>query len=116
MTTLRIHLKMIMKTLRTFKGCVPSLRSVYTFLSEYSSALLAAGATCIRLEKNIKRIADTYYMDVGLTILPRHIHLTLSDRYTGDTITAITSAVGDRVSFTINTEPVSYTHLTLPTT
>ncbi|MDE6297587.1 MAG: threonine/serine exporter family protein, partial [Muribaculaceae bacterium] len=73
------------------------------FLANYSSALFTAGSTCIRLEKNITRIAEAYGMTVEFTILPRHIHLTVRDCDYHDVVTAITSIGEGPISFEVNT-------------
>lgn len=49
------------------------------FLSEYGGTLFKAGCTCIRLEKNVSRIARVLGMTVEVFILPRHLHLTVTD-------------------------------------
>ncbi|MCM1070111.1 MAG: threonine/serine exporter family protein [[Clostridium] fimetarium] len=80
-----------------------SLREVGEFLSEYSAWLLGCGATCIRLEKNVRRMAEALGCGVVMTILPRHVHLTvcLSDR--SDSYTCIANTVEVPISFDINT-------------
>lgn len=40
------------------------------FLSDYAAWLLGCGATCIRIEKNVKRMADRWNMTSEMTILP----------------------------------------------
>ena len=47
------------------------------FLSDYAAWLLGCGATCIRIEKNVKRMADRWNMTSEMTILPSHIHMTV---------------------------------------
>lgn len=47
------------------------------FLSEYGGTLFKAGCTCIRLEKNIGRIARVLGMRVEVFVLPRHLHITV---------------------------------------
>lgn len=48
------------------------------FISEYAALLLRSGATCARLEKNVKRIADTWGYNMEMAIMPRHIHITIT--------------------------------------
>ena len=50
----------------------PSVDELMLFLSRYSARLLGAGATCIRLEKNVGRIAKAYGMEAV-----SYTHLTL---------------------------------------
>lgn len=50
-----------------------------SFLSDYAALLLRSGATCVRLEKNVQRIADAWGITCTITIMPRHIHLVVTD-------------------------------------
>lgn len=54
-----------------------SLKEATRFLSDYSVLLFGSGATCVRMDRNIRRIADSLDMKVEYSILPRHIHLTV---------------------------------------
>lgn len=56
-----------------------AVREIGLFLAEYSALLFRSGATCIRLEKNLKRMALNWSLDVSVTILPSRIHLELTD-------------------------------------
>lgn len=49
------------------------------FLSDYAALLLRSGATCARLEKNVSRIAATWNVRSDITIMPRHINLSLTN-------------------------------------
>ncbi len=82
---------------------VPSGKEVCLFLAEYGSWLLGCGATCIRLEKNMQRIAATYGKRMELTISPRHIHVSVLDDSGSDTVTTIASVKATGVSFNLNT-------------
>lgn len=53
------------------------LKDALKFLSEYSVLLFGSGATCVRMDKNVRRIARSMGMQVEYSILPRHIHITL---------------------------------------
>ena len=68
---------------------IPDVRETCLFLSEYAVQLFGSGCTCIRLEKNMKRIAASLGMSVEFSILPRHIHITVSQGTTD-----FTSVVG----------------------
>ncbi|WP_300172391.1 threonine/serine exporter ThrE family protein [Duncaniella sp.] len=73
------------------------------FLSEYAAWLLGAGATCIRLERNVKRMAEAFDHEVVMTIMPRHIHMTVCNRDRSDSYTYITALRTSMISFDINT-------------
>ena len=73
------------------------------FLTGYSGWLLGCGSTCIRLEKNVARIAAAYGMRVDMSIMPHHIHLTVSDKGQRHVMTSIASVNACPISFEINT-------------
>lgn len=52
--------------------------AVGSFLADYTSLLQGCGATCVRIEKNVRRIAETYGYTADLTILPRHVSVGLT--------------------------------------
>ena len=66
-----------------------SSKEVCLFLSEYAVSLLGCGATCIRLEKNINRMAAVFGKKVDLTIMPRHVHMTVWHPGKDDIFTSI---------------------------
>ena len=47
------------------------------FLALYSSGLLSSGATTLRTERNMLRMADSFGIDVQLTILPMHCEVSV---------------------------------------
>lgn len=53
------------------------LKDALKFLSDYSVLLFGSGATCVRMDKNVRRIAGSMGMGIEYSILPRHIHITL---------------------------------------
>lgn len=83
----------------------PSVREVCAWLADYCAWLLGCGSTCIRLEKNVRRIAQAYGKEVEITIMPRHIHLSVwQEEERADAVTVVVSvchAAG--ISFNINT-------------
>ncbi len=84
----------IMTSSTTFK---PGVKDVASFLSEYSVMLFGSGATCIRMEKNLHRIARSQGMEAEFSILPRHIHLTVGDG--SDTVTSVVAIRDMPISF-----------------
>ena len=67
---------------------------VRDLLTDYAGWLLGCGATCIRLEKNLKRIAAAYGQDVEITISPHHVHIYIVDRHDRTVFTSIATAKG----------------------
>lgn len=82
----------------------PSARDVCVFLADYGAALFASGATCIRLDKNVSRIAGAFGLTAEMTMLPRHIHLTVTDVASDEILTSIASVPESGINFTVNTE------------
>lgn len=87
----------------TMTTAKPSLKEMSDFLSSYADLLFGCGSTCIRLEKNVARIAASSDMDASMSILPHHIHLTICDRHSHESITSIVSIHERAASFDINT-------------
>lgn len=79
------------------------LKECCLFLSEYSSALLGSGSTCMRLEKNVMSMAKALGYRVTMTILPRHIHLTVSSEDANESITYIADVATLPIRFDIIT-------------
>lgn len=86
-------------------GCVEDmpLKEVCLFLSEYSAWLLGSGSTSIRLERNVHRMANALGCSAELTILPRHIHMTVSLPDKSECYTYIIATHPMPISFEINT-------------
>lgn len=79
------------------------LREICLFLSEYSAWLLGSGATSIRLEKNVRRMAQSLGCEAEMTILPRHIHMTVCLPDRSECYTYIIATHPMPISFDINT-------------
>lgn len=81
-------------------GCeARNAAEVCEFLSEYAVYLFGCGATCIRMERNIIRMAEHLGMRIAFAVMPRHIHITIFDDNNHDTATSITSIKELPVSF-----------------
>lgn len=81
----------------------PELKDVCLFLTDYSSWMLGCGATCVRLEKNVTRIAKAYNKTVDITIMPRHVHISVRDIDSEDFVTSVATIRHTPISFNINT-------------
>lgn len=95
---------MITKILKACDCSDPTVKEICVFIADYGASLLASGATCIRLDKNVSRIAKAYGMEAEMTVMPRHIHLTMIDERNGEIQTSITTVPNTCISFAINTE------------
>ncbi len=81
----------------------PTAKEICLFLSDYGATMLACGATCIRLERNMSRIAEAFNMKVDFSIMPRHLQMTVKD-LCDETMFTYVSAVPSRpISFNVNT-------------
>ncbi len=81
----------------------PSVKELCSFLSRYSALLIGCGATCIRLEHNIDRIAATFGMRIVSYIMPRHISLSVIDNDTDESVTMVVETARTPISFYVNT-------------
>ncbi len=79
----------------------PTARELCLFLADYAGWLLGCGATCIRIEKNVARMAQAFGRDIELTITPRHVHVSLVTSDHEELHTTIASARPSPVSFTV---------------
>ncbi|MCM1369496.1 MAG: threonine/serine exporter family protein [Candidatus Amulumruptor caecigallinarius] len=95
---------MIRKNATEFDCNSPGVKNVCIFLADYSAFLFASGATCIRVNKNVERIANAYCMKAEMTIMPRHIHMAVKDECNGEIVTSITRVCDTGINFRINTE------------
>ncbi len=82
----------------------PSAKQVCIFLSEYAAWLLGCGATCIRIEKNVDRMAHAFGMYYDMSVMPSHIHLEVWNRDKSDTYVNIRKMHKCAISFNINTQ------------
>ena len=86
-------------------GAAEYRRSAYAaevaaFLADYAALLAGCGATCIRIEKNTRRMATAFGLRVDICILPSHVHVTVSDGSVSEAAVGKTVSCG--VSFNIN--------------
>ena len=62
-------------------------QEVCDFLADYAAVLLGCGATCIRIHKNVMRIAQALDVTCNLVVLPSNIILTLNHTQDDQTVT-----------------------------
>ena len=79
------------------------LKDICLFLSEYAAWLLGCGATCIRIEKNVRRMADPLGVTVEINIMPTHIHLSVWNKEITQSYSNIHKLKKTGISFNINT-------------
>lgn len=67
----------------------PTIGEASSFLADYAGFLFGSGTTCVRLEKNVRRIAASLGLAVEMSILPQHINLTVRRRDSAEVVTSV---------------------------
>ncbi len=75
-----------------------------SFLADYAAYMLGCGATCIRTEKNVSRIANSLGLETDLTILPVHVQLSIKSTDGNSSYYEIRRVPQIGISFNINTQ------------
>ena len=81
-----------------------TVKEACVFLSGYASALLGCGATCIRIEKNVNRMAETLGIDYSMVIMPATVQMTVWDKGRQHSYSNIQKIRKSGTSFNINTQ------------
>lgn len=84
-------------------SCGASALEVCGFVADYGEWLFSSGATCARIEKNITRIAGAFGVEVEMSILPHHLHLTVNCGG-ANIFTTVRTIHAHPASFAMNTE------------
>ena len=56
------------------------VQAIGTFLCDYATTLLESGATTVRIEKNVWRMAESYGFEAEVNIYPRHVDVVQRDQ------------------------------------
>lgn len=83
--------------------CHVTVKEACVFLSEYAASLLGCGATCIRIEKNVRRMAETIGVDYSMMIMPTAVQMTVWDKEHMHSYSNIQKIRKAGTSFSINT-------------
>lgn len=78
------------------------LKGKCRFIANYAAALLGCGATCIRIEKNVKRIAETFGVHVDMTLLPFHVIAVVWDKDYTHSYNCQSKPIGGAIDFSRN--------------
>ena len=79
------------------------LKDAGMFIADYAARLWGCGATCIRIEKNVRRIAGSFGLPVEFVITPSHINLTIWSNDRSEAFSIIRKHYKSPISFNINT-------------
>ncbi len=98
-------------SIRLHGTCQPSeeetvhvtVKEACVFLSEYAASLLGCGATCIRIEKNVHRMAEAIGVDYSMVIMPATVQMTVWDKDRRHSYSNIRKIRKTGTSFSINT-------------
>ena len=79
------------------------LRETAAFLAEYASLLSGCGATCIRIEKNTKRMGRAFGVNIDTFIMPAHVSVSVWNTDRTNDVTALRKTPSCGISFNLNT-------------
>lgn len=91
------------------------------FLADYASLLLGSGATCIRTEKNTRRMASAFGYGFDISIMPTHVYVWVWGEDESRRDIAVRKTADSGISFHINallsrlSWEVADNHLDFPT-
>ncbi|MBR8703843.1 Inner membrane protein YjjP [Porphyromonas levii] len=77
---------------------------IATFLADYASLLLGCGATCIRIEKNTRRIADAFGVGFDISIMPNHVYVSVRGTDPSVSGVALRRTANCGISFNLNAQ------------
>lgn len=79
-----------------------SENEIASFLADYAALLLGCGATCIRIEKNTRRISMAYGMNLDISIMPTSVSVYVSRPGSDNSAIAVHKTAGNGINFNIN--------------
>lgn len=88
----------------TLKDSMPSVKDSCLFLSDYAAVLCGCGATCVRLEKNVYRMAEALGIKVDMSIMPSHITMTGWNMSEDESFSLVRTIRHAAISFDMNTQ------------
>lgn len=87
---------------RTDTSAADNLCGIASFLADYAALLSGCGATCIRIEKNTRRIARAFDVHFDIFILPAHLTVSVWRGYSCNAVTAMRKTAPCGISFDLN--------------
>lgn len=79
-----------------------TLRETAVFLADYASLLSGCGATCIRIEKNTRRMAAAFGMEFDISIMPTHLYVSVWSDKESDAAVVVRKTAACGISFNLN--------------
>ncbi len=80
----------------------PAFEEAGEFLADYTAWLWGSGSTCIRIEKNVGRMAKALGVTTQITLLPRHIELAVGAERNPCRAVIVRKTAACGISFDIN--------------
>ncbi|MDE6435918.1 MAG: threonine/serine exporter family protein [Muribaculaceae bacterium] len=78
------------------------LRDIAAFLADYAALLSGCGATCIRIEKNVRRMTAAFGVDSDITLMPTHVYVSVWGADIADACVAMRKTAACGISFNLN--------------
>ena len=72
------------------------------FLADYAALLSGCGATCIRIERNTRRMAESFGTAFDIVIMPNHVTVTVWNDAPEHACIAVRRTAGCGTSFSLN--------------
>lgn len=96
----------MMTTTRNFKmenlPCSEAIHDMAVFFADYAALLLGCGATCIRIEKNTRRMAEAFGLDLDISIMPAHVYVLVREIGSAHTSMSVCKTAACGISFNMN--------------
>lgn len=94
---------MILRTCNTADAAeIAVLHHTASFLAEYASLLAGCGATCIRIEKNTRRLAAAFGAGLEISIMPGHVYVSVWRENPVEAVVAVRKTADCGISFNLN--------------
>lgn len=78
------------------------VHAVANFLAEYASWMLGCGATCIRIVKNTRRMAQAFGVGFDILIMPAHVYVSTWNEEGTEDYVAARKVAATGISFNLN--------------
>lgn len=79
-----------------------SEQDMTAFLADYAARMLCCGATCVRIEKNVKRMAARFDFDADITVMPLHVEVSVHSAVNPSGCVVVRKICKGGISFSVN--------------
>lgn len=81
---------------------LPSVEKIAVFLAGYAALLMGCGATCIRVEKNTRRMATAFGLNIDVSMMPAHVYVAVLGENGEECCVAMRPVPRHAISFSLN--------------